>query len=57
VIGEVESSMRQGNFSENNPTFRNLKRRVPPSWYEPWEKLHLEVYLNHLDMREFRVEN
>ena len=57
VIGEVENSMRQGNFSEDNPTFRNLKRRVPPSWYEPWEKLHLEVYLNHLDMREFRVEN
>lgn len=55
VMPEIESSLKEENFSESNVTFRRLKRTVPPPWSEIWKSLRLEMYLNDQDMKEYRI--
>jgi hypothetical protein len=57
VMDRVESSLRSGEFSEDDPLFRELKGRVPEAWYRGWEGLRVEVYLNERDQKEYRVED
>jgi hypothetical protein len=57
VMGRVEASLRGGHFAEDNPVFRELKSRVPASWYRPWEGLRVEAYLNERDLKEYRIED
>jgi hypothetical protein len=57
VMGLVESSLRGREFSEDNPVFRELKGRIPESWYLPWEGLRVEAYLNEYDHKEYRIED
>jgi len=54
---EIEASMKSGDFSEDNPVYRELKARIPGSWHRPWEGLRVEAYLNGQDMKEFRIEH
>jgi hypothetical protein len=56
VMGRVESALKGEEFSEDNPVFRELKARVPESWYRPWEGLKLEAYLNEQDLKEYRLD-
>jgi len=55
VMPEIEGSLKEQNFSESNVTFRRLKRSVPPPWSDIWSSLHLEMYLNDQDMKEYRI--
>jgi hypothetical protein len=55
-LARIESSMKSGGFSEDNPMFQELKARVPDGWHRVWEGLRLEPYLNDQDMKEFRVD-
>jgi len=55
VMPEIEGSLKEGDFSESNVTFRKLKRTVPPPWAEIWNSLRLEMYLNDQDMKEYRI--
>ena len=57
VMGRVESALKGGEFSEENPVFRELKSRVPESWYRCWEGLRVEAYLNEQDLKEYRIED
>ncbi len=57
LMGRVESSLKAGEFSEDNPVFRELKSRVPESWYRSWEGLRVEAYLNEQDLKEYRIED
>jgi hypothetical protein len=57
VMGRVESSLKGGGFSEDNPVFRELKSRVPESWYQLWAGLRVEAYLNGQDLKEYRIED
>ena len=57
VMGRVESALKGGEFSEDNPVFRELKSRIPESWYLPWEGLRVEAYLNEQDLKEYRIED
>jgi hypothetical protein len=56
-MGRVESSLKSGEFSEDNPVFRELKSRVPESWYRSWQGLRVEAYLNERDLKEYRIED
>ncbi len=56
AIEEIENSMKNVDFSEDNETFMRVKQNVPESWYTIWDNISLEVYLNDQDMREFRIE-
>jgi hypothetical protein len=57
VMGRVESALKGREFSEDNPVFRELKSRIPESWYLPWEGLRVEAYLNEDDHKEYRIED
>ena len=57
VMGRVEFALKGGEFSEKNPVFRELKSRVPESWYRCWEGLRVEAYLNEQDLKEYRIED
>ncbi|OHD27069.1 MAG: hypothetical protein A2064_13065 [Spirochaetes bacterium GWB1_66_5] len=57
VMGRVESALKGQEFSEDNPVFRELKSRIPESWYLPWEGLRVEAYLNEYDHKEYRIED
>jgi hypothetical protein len=57
VMGRVESALKGREFSEDNPVFRELKSRVPESWYRPWEGLKVQAYLNEQDLKEYRIDD
>jgi hypothetical protein len=52
---EIEASMKNTDFSEENDTFRRLKRQVPDTFTSAWQDLRVEMYLNAQDMKEFRI--
>jgi hypothetical protein len=56
AMPEIEVSLKGGEFSESNQTFRQLKSSVPPPWVSIWDGLQLESYLNNRDMKEYRIE-
>ncbi len=57
VMPRIEAALKEGEFSEDNETFRELKRKVPLPWMKIWNGLHLEMYLNSRDMKEYRIDN
>ncbi len=57
VMPEIEAALREHDFSENLETFRRLKRSVPAAWKKIWNGLHLEMYLDSSDMKEYRIDN
>ncbi len=52
----IQNALKNADFSENLPIFKELKSRVPPALSQPWENLNIEVYLNEEDMKEFKVD-
>jgi len=57
VMDRVEFALKGKEFSEEHPVFRELKARVPASWYQPWEALKVEAYLNEQDLKEYRLDD
>ncbi len=57
LMGRVESSLKAGEFSEEDPVFRELKSQVPESWYRGWKGLRVEAYLNEYDHKEYRIDD
>ena len=55
-MGRIQAEMKNSAFSEKMEIYRELKDRIPQSWYEAWQGIQVDVYLNDSDMREFRVE-
>ncbi len=56
-LEEIQAEMKNQQFSEELPIFRRLKEKVPPAWYEVWNNLTVEAYLNDADMKEYRVDD
>lgn len=57
AMKRIEQSMRDTSFSEDNETYKELKKQVPANWLEIWNNLKIDVYLNQQDMKEFSVED
>jgi hypothetical protein len=57
VMDEIQSGLKGSTFSEDMPLYRELKAKVPQAWYEPWQSLRVESYLNGQDLKEFRIED
>jgi len=55
-IDRIQAEMKNSSFSEQLDIYRELKGRIPASWYEAWQGVRVDVYLNDSDMREFRIE-
>ncbi len=56
AMDRIQAEMKNASFSEGMPYFQELKTTIPPAWYEPWEDIRVEAYLNDSEMREFRIE-
>jgi hypothetical protein len=56
AMERIQAEMKHESFSEELGIFRELKGRVPGSWYAPWEKLRIQSYLNDQDMKEYLIE-
>ena len=57
AMEKIQAEMKSLNFSEDLKFFRELKEKVPPSWYDDWKNLRIESYLNAAEMKEFRIED
>lgn len=56
AMERIQAEMKGSKFSEDLECYKELKGRVPSSWYEPWSRIRVEAYLNAAERREFRVE-
>jgi len=56
-ITKIQSALKNNEFSEDIDIFKELKEKVPSSWYKPWENIRIKVYLNNQDQKEFEVED
>lgn len=57
AMSRIQSEMKSLSFSEDLPCFRELKEKVPVSWYDDWTSVRVEAYLNASEMKEFRIED
>ncbi|RKX78594.1 MAG: hypothetical protein DRP87_05880 [Spirochaetes bacterium] len=55
-IEAIQDSLRNSEFSEDLPSFKELKDKIPPEWEKIWESFTVKPYLNDRDMKEFIVE-
>ena len=54
---EIEASLKGTAFSEDNPTFRRLRERIPEDWTRVWKDISVQAYLNEQDQKEFRIDD
>ena len=52
----IQEEIKNSSFSEELGIFRDLKGQVPQSWYEAWQRIKVERYLNEAEMKEYRIE-
>ena len=56
VMERIQEEIKSSSFSEDLEIFRSLKDQVPQGWYESWQALKVERYLNEAEMKEYRIE-
>jgi hypothetical protein len=56
VMESIQASMRDASFSEDMNLYKELKSKIPASWFDAWKDLRIEAYLNEADMKEFLIE-
>jgi hypothetical protein len=56
AMDSIQAVMKSASFSEDMGYFRELKRRVPESWYSAWAAVRVAAYLNESDRREFSLD-
>jgi hypothetical protein len=55
-MGNIETALRNNEFTEELELFQAIKKRVPEYWSEVFRPLKVSVYLNDRDMKEFLIE-
>ena len=53
----IQQSLQSADFTEDLPSFKTIKKRVPPIWDTVWGNLDVKPYLNEQDMKEYLIEN
>ena len=56
VMDRIQAALGTAEFSENLEIFKELKKKVPESWCEPWRGVRVEAYLNEHDRMEYRLD-
>lgn len=54
-LEEVEQVLREEEFRDDLPLFRELRETIPREWRDFLEPVGMQVYLNEQDMKEFEV--
>lgn len=52
----IQEEIKNSSFSEELEIYRDLKGRIPQGWYEAWQRIKVERYLNEAEMKEYRIE-
>jgi hypothetical protein len=53
----IQADMESSAFSEQMPVFLELKQAMPADWYEAWNNVRVQSYLNEADMKEYRIDD
>jgi len=56
VMDRIQAEIKSSSFSEDLEIYQSLKGQVPVSWYEAWQRVKVERYLNQAEMKEYRIE-
>ena len=56
VMDRIQAALGTAEFTEDLEIYRDLKKKVPESWCEPWRGVRVEAYLNERDRLEYRVD-
>jgi len=56
-IKKIQQELKNTDFSEDLDVYKELKEKIPSSWYKPWENIKISVYLNSQDQKEFQIED
>ncbi len=56
VMDRIQSALGTAEFSDDLEIYRELKKKVPEKWYEPWRSVRVEAYLNERDRKEYRID-
>ncbi len=57
LVNEIQNTLKETpTFNRDLPSFKEMKKKVPPFWNKVWEPLRVESYLNKQDMKEFLVD-
>jgi hypothetical protein len=56
-LNEIQTVLREKEFSPELPLFQEIKAGVPAEWMQFLESFSLDVYLNDDEMREFEVND
>jgi hypothetical protein len=57
LMPEIEASLKGTSFSEDNPTFRRLRRLVPETMTSSWANIRIQAYLDEQGLKEFRIDD
>ncbi len=55
-IKTIQECLRENEFTEELPEFKQLKARIPDFWTKIWGNFSIRAYLNERDMKEFIIE-
>jgi hypothetical protein len=56
VMDRIQAALGTAEFTEDLEIYRDLKKKVPESWCEPWRGVRVEAYLNERDRLEYRLD-
>jgi len=54
-LDEIQEMLRSQEFSEDLPTFQEIRKKIPLEWLGVWDSFGLDVYLNDREMKEYEV--
>ena len=57
LMPEIEASLKGTGFSEDNISFRRLRRLIPEAWTALWAGIRVQAYLNDQGLKEFRIDD
>ncbi len=54
-IKKIQQTLKEHEFSDVLPLFKELKEMVPPSLAEEWNSIQIKPYLNEQNQKEFEI--
>jgi hypothetical protein len=56
-IRRIEKALKDSPFSDDLALFKKIKKEVPPELLDMCGNIKVEVYLNHNDLKEYKIEH
>lgn len=56
VMDRIQAALGTAEFTDDLEIFKELQRKVPDAWREPWRAVRVVAYLNERDRKEYRLD-